>query len=418
MNADAAKWLMDYHKVFDLKSFGLTGKELVLGYDINNCETYEELSGLCKTLVVMDDLDFFNRWSKRLEVNRLCGDTNLPELVVCETVEEAIDEMKNARKGKIIGIVITDGDETFCNNFVNEWESEKMKKFDMVIGNPPYNLGKEHGVDLKIHKVLENMSEKIVFIHPGRFFLTHKPGVKPYGNLDMTKFESVRLFWGNGLFNIGLYTPVCISVWNNLKSDKYIEVIDDGYTNSVYRCKYDEVHIYGKLFPKLSLWVESLDFSRGQLGKKGSTSATTRHSFYLSTMRGTPPRGTETKVKDDFFTIVPKEEKEIEKHFVGKDYSSGKYKVTYSFSSAVERENFVNYLKTKTVRFILSLYKTANALCDGELNQIPWMDFTLSYSDKELRKLWNIDDKLWQFIDSHIPDYYYDYHFDGFYESK
>ena len=290
-----------------------------------------------------------------------------------------------------------------------------MKKFDLVVSNPPYNIGMEHGVDLKIHKVLEETAKKIVFVHPSRFMLTHKPGVKPIVDLDMKKFETVHMFWANGVFGIGLYTPICVTTWNSEKDNKEITVIDDGYTNSIYTCDYNKVHIYGKEFSKLLNWANEIDMSMGRLGKLGKTIASTDFAFYLSTMRGTPPRGAETKVKDDFFTIVPKENDKIKTHFVKQGYTSGKYKVTYSFTTKDELDNFVNYLKTKSVRFILSLSKTANALCDGELNQIPWMDFTRSYSDKDLCKMWNIDDKLWKFIDEHIPAYYPDWHFDGIY---
>ena len=62
--------------------------------------------------------------------------------------------------------------------------------------------------------------------------------------------------------------------------------------------------------------------------------------------------------------------------------------------------------------------KTNQALFRGELNQIPWMNFTKSYSDKTLRDIWHIDDGLWKFIDKSIPDIYSDYHYDGFYQNS
>lgn len=37
------------------------------------------------------------------------------------------------------------------------------------------------------------------------------------------------------------------------------------------------------------------------------------------------------------------------------------------------------------------------------------MDFKTRYCDADLRKLWNIDDGLWETINRKIPDYYQDY---------
>ena len=48
----------------------------------------------------------------------------------------------------------------------------------------------------------------------------------------------------------------------------------------------------------------------------------------------------------------------------------------------------------------------------GELNRIPWLDFTKERRDADLRVEWNIGDDLWHFIDNKIPDYYTDYKYE------
>ena len=43
-------------------------------------------------------------------------------------------------------------------------------KFDLTIGNPPYNKG----VDIEIHKSFSGISKRIVFVHPSTYLISHK----------------------------------------------------------------------------------------------------------------------------------------------------------------------------------------------------------------------------------------------------
>ena len=423
MNADAAKWLADYENDIPLDISSLGRRNLVLAYDLNNTEVYERLFRKSGTLLVMDDEDFFSRWQSKLELDAFFKKSNVPSLVVCKTIKEAISEVKKGGSNRIIGMVIVGKPYNFCQDFANEWKKNMMKKIDLVVGNPPYQLGKETRVDLKIHRILEDVLKdngKVVFVHPAGFFLSHKYNVSPKNPIDASKLESIHMFWGNGIFNIFSFTPLCVTVWNKAKKDDHVIVVDDAYTYSTYECESKKIHIYGaRDYSWICKWLNANvkyddSISRHCVdGKKVKLD----YAFETSTLRGNPANGKESKFKDDFFTIVPKEEEKLAPHLVGKG-TEVKYNNVFEFATENERTNFINYLKTKAVRFILSLSKVDKNLLYGELNQIPWLDFTQAYSDKKLRKMWNIDDKLWQFIDSHIPDYYYDYHFDGFYESK
>lgn len=425
MNADAAKWLADYDKIVDFASLGLTGKEFVLAYDINNIAMYEKLVRSSKSILIMDDADFFSRWQRKLEVHALLKKVDVPTLVVCHSIVDAIACMNNGNPNDVVCLEIDGKDDEFCREFVNEWERNNMRKFDLAVGNPPYNLGKETRVDLKIHKILEETLKdngKIVFVHPSGFFLSHKYGVSPKNPIDTKKLESIHMFWGNGMFNIGSFTPLCVTVWDNAKTNDIVTVIDDAYTYSTYECKSDKIHIYGaKDYAWICDWLNAnVDYSTSisskaiKVQKKVKTVVTLPYAFAFSTMRGTPANGSDIKFKDDFFTIVPKESDKIVPHLLAAG-AEVKYNNVFEFNTEKERTNFINYLKTKVVRFILSLSKVDKNLLFGELNQIPWLDFTKSYSDKDLCKMWNIDEKLWKFIDEHIPAYYPDWHFDGIY---
>ena len=129
---------------------------------------------------------------------------------------------------------------------------QNYMKFDLTIGNPPYN----GGLDLRIHKVMETFaspSGKIVFVHPAMFLLSHKFNVKKRAgyDLDTSKFENVHLFDGNNIFNVGLAGAVAVTTWNNEKNGKTVKVNDEAYTKTSYVCDHDEVHIYGKRYKEI-----------------------------------------------------------------------------------------------------------------------------------------------------------------------
>ena len=287
-------------------------------------------------------------------------------------------------------------------------------KFDLTIGNPPYT-GK---VDIDIHKAFSGISRRIVFVHPSTFLISHKRNSfkKQMKRIDMTKMESAHLFWGNALFNIQMYMPVVVSTWNADKKTTEIKVVDDAYNHCTYVTDYDKVHHYGKDYPRFLDWVNRnvMPFveRNGSVGGHGAHKVSEQFGFKMSTMRGHPPlEDGDTALKPDFYTILPQSEKVVKDNYCSLGDSDPNYKRMFSFKSELERENFLWYLKTKAVRFNLSIFKYSNALMRGEMTQIPWMDFTNKYSDIDLRKLWGIDDELWEFIDRKIPNYYCDYTF-------
>lgn len=297
-------------------------------------------------------------------------------------------------------------------HYVSEDDMKKIH-FDIIIGNPAYN----NGLDLKIHKVLENCADKVVFVHPSGFAISHKDGVSKVEckDVDMSKFESLHLFWGNELFNIGLFVPVCVSIWKKDKVGNTVKVIDDAFTKTTYECDCNMVHLHGKMFPIIMDWFENNVKSDDVMIGHGKNEVTTKYGFSMSSVRGTPPRNGEGKVLDDFFTAIPDKKKNLLAECVGFGTKNDSNENLFSFNSEDERKNFINYWKTKCVRFLLSLFKTNQNLFRGELNQIPWMDFSKEWSDETLRKEWNVDDKLWDYINKFIPDFYSDYHYDGIY---
>ena len=163
-----------------------------------------------------------------------------------------------------------------------------MRKFDLTVGNPPYTKG----MDIDIHKSFSKISKRIVFVHPSTFLISHKRSSfqKQMKRIDVSKFETAHLLWGNAMFNIQLYVPVVVSTWNVEKTDETIHVIDDAYDHCEYDVDYDKVHHYCKDYPKFLDWVNKnvmpLVEKNGSVGGHGAYKVTEQFGFKMSTMRG------------------------------------------------------------------------------------------------------------------------------------
>jgi len=292
-------------------------------------------------------------------------------------------------------------------------KSMGQRKFDVVFSNPPYD-GNLH---LKILKELFNCSENIIFVHPASYILDNKFKKKLYNEVRNTNYlESINLFWGNKMFNIKLFMPLCISVWNMNKKDNICKVSDNAITKSEYITEINNISVHGKFFKDIFNNIKSyINKHKGSIQDNVTNeNKLTDYSVRFSLIQGTSH--IVDKYSDDFFNLTGKHVKknycdhtfrlsESEKSHTG----NGKNFPLWTFNNEIERENFIQYCKSKIVRFCLSLYKINANIYAGELELIPWLDFTKFWDDAKLCKEFNISEELWQYIDKFIPDYYDDY---------
>ena len=110
-------------------------------------------------------------------------------------------------------------------------------------------------------------------------------------------------------------------------------------------------------------------------------------------------------IKDDFYGVVSNNQNEIETKNKSQDvcFSRGSY---LYFNSEIERTNFINYMKTDFARFCLSIYKIRKDFDAGEMELIPWLDFTEEWDDDKLFKKFNVSKELQGYIREFLPDYY------------
>jgi site-specific DNA-methyltransferase (adenine-specific) len=111
-------------------------------------------------------------------------------------------------------------------------------------------------------------------------------------------------------------------------------------------------------------------------------------------------------VLDDFYTMVMKnsdDNKGIRQPNLNKP---GNPTPTFEFNTEAERDNFINYLKTDFARFCLSLLKNNGHLSSGEMELIPWLDFTEEWDDDKLFKKFNVSQDLQDYIRDFLPDFH------------
>ena len=279
------------------------------------------------------------------------------------------------------------------------------KHFDIVFSNPPYNKN----IDLHILQTAFEYTDKAVFIHPAGYLLDKKFKTKIYNDVRNTNYlEKAVFIWGNEMFNIGLFMPLTMSVWNMNKTSDECIVNDMAISHTNYTCKINDISIHPAW---ITAWKNSLNITKTLESEVTPHGQLSDYSVRFGLIQGTSKIS--NNYTDDFF------------NFTGKNVEKNKCDHTFEFSKASRehgciqahwafeneniRENFLEYCKTKVVRFLLSFVKNGPHLGRGELAAIPWMDFSQEWNDKKLCEEFGIDEELWQYIDKFIPDFYKDY---------
>lgn len=76
------------------------------------------------------------------------------------------------------------------------------------------------------------------------------------------------------------------------------------------------------------------------------------------------------------------------------------YLVAGIFDSKAEAENFAEYLKSRFARFMIALVKNTQNLTKGGFRFLPVLDYTRKWNDQSLYKYFGIDEGEQKFIDS------------------
>lgn len=274
--------------------------------------------------------------------------------------------------------------------------------FDYGIGNPPFN----QMIDMKFVKLSYELCDVTCIVHPSTWLLDEKGKQKAFNdtkNLIKDHLESIELFNGNKIFNIALFVPCVITYINKNKSSVGIKCLDKindvqlVYDNIYQINKYSDKFIYISLKDKIkNIKIDNL------WNKYKNDNKLKYYMISFTGIRGNVNLKTDdTMVQKDFYTIVSVERKpQVSTEDVGDSF------LKFYFKSELECNNFLNYLKTNFVRFLLSIYKNNQNLHRGELSIIPWLDFTQEWTDEKLYSEFNLTEEEIKFIEKNIPKYY------------
>jgi site-specific DNA-methyltransferase (adenine-specific) len=80
--------------------------------------------------------------------------------------------------------------------------------------------------------------------------------------------------------------------------------------------------------------------------------------------------------------------------------------LVWEFDTEQECDNYINYLRTDFARFLLSVLKNTQNNHYGEMDLIPWLDFTEEWDDDKLFKKFNVSQELQDYIKDFLPDFH------------
>jgi len=252
-------------------------------------------------------------------------------------------------------------------------------KFDLIIGNPPYN----RGLDLKILKEIYELGEKICLVHPttwlydnkniNKLFISTKELVKD----NFILYEKVEN--ANKLFGIALFTDVFITFIDKNQGgigDRIYDIDIHG-DSDIYRSLKDRILKYCK---KTNL-LDNVSYSNNKDWEVG-----------FSGIRGNP---------GSLYSFIQKNNES--EHINTKT----KYLLKFGFDNESEAINFKDYLKTKIARFCLSIYKINQHLDRGELASVPYIPtYTRPWTDEDVAKELGLTEEELAWAINWIEDFY------------
>ena len=298
------------------------------------------------------------------------------------------------------------------------------KKFDVILMNPPFNhfLG-----DSFLNKVLD-IANIIISIQPESYLFKGKNGnikIKEKLSKGYTEIENID---ANLFFDACFQSKIGIILHDYNKKDKII--IDKKIIKTL-----DNIKIFfdDNLIIEFNNIISSLIKENNAFNKWKGTPGSYYPDRFIKiededqnawVVQCAHLRGhVDPKLKDgkaeDFYTMIPRNEKLINDQFIGqyKDLiklrdNKGKLKLQYyfKFNSKEEAYNFINYIKTDFARTCLYLEKKD---MNVYWRSIPWFDFSDDHFSKSPREIddwlfkkYNISDEIRKYIEEILPDYY------------
>ena len=342
----------------------------------------------------------------------------------------------------------TDDLETYAYQFIHTDEPEKLfnMKFDVIIGNPPYQLSDGgHGRSAKpiYHKFIDQAKKMnprfMSMIIPARWYAGGK-GLDEFRE-SMLNDDRIRKLVDNekssNVFpGVDIAGGICYFLWD--RDNRGICEITNQYDNDIFKTQraLNEFNVLIRHGIGVSIIkkISKIESPKYFLNKVVSP----RKPFdlptnYLPYKKGIPCHFTQKiglkyakpldykdklKIKDKWKLLIPRSpiagqtdfSKPVGFYYDGNvkiakpgEICTESWLVACSFSTRDEVVSFKSYLFTKIVRFLLLQTVVSQDIPREKFVFIPYLEkYNTIFTDDLLRERWKITDDEWSFIDSKI----------------
>lgn len=329
-------------------------------------------------------------------------------------------------------------------NFETIQEGSTSMKFDYVIGNPPYQIS-DGGASVSATPIYNRFIEAIKTTHPGAICLII-PAKWYSGGKGLDKFRgemlgdrhiSTLVDYSNSLDvfpNVDVAGGVCYFVWKEAYNGKckYTNY-RNGKATTAYRdlnefqtfIRYPVAsEIVKKVKEDGELTLDKVVSSRKPFGLATTAKPMKTGDITLRYNGGRGPyKSTEirvgTEMIDQWKIIISR----LTAEHAGQPAKDGKYRVlstmellkpgeicseTYlvagAFDSKEEATNYMDYLKTQFVRFLILQIAMTQQLSKASFAFVPCQDFTRKWTDKQLFERYDLSSKEVNYIQGMIKE--------------
>lgn len=331
-----------------------------------------------------------------------------------------------------------------AQNFETIQEGSTSMKFDYVIGNPPYQIS-DGGASVSATPIYNRFIEAIKTTHPGAICLII-PAKWYSGGKGLDKFRekmlgdrhiSTLVDYSNSLDvfpNVDVAGGVCYFVWKEAYNGKckYTNY-RNGKATTAYRdlnefqtfIRYPVAsEIVKKVKEDGELTLDKVVSSRKPFGLATTAKPMKTGDITLRYNGGRGPyKSTEirvgTEMIDQWKIIISR----LTAEHAGQPAKDGKYRVlstmellkpgeicseTYlvagAFDSKEEATNYMDYLKTQFVRFLILQIAMTQQLSKASFAFVPCQDFTRKWTDKQLFERYDLSSKEVNYIQGMIKE--------------
>ena len=335
----------------------------------------------------------------------------------------AVDPFDTYKLNIYTGSFLEDG---FNYHMKNVW---KVDKFDIVMGNPPYqrNDGGGNGsaatpiYNIFIEKIIP-ITKYLIFIIPSRWMAGGR-GLNTFRKMmiNSKKIESLKDIKQNVFKNTEISGGVCYFLWNK-NHNGFCKWNDDDNLKDLSNFDVvirDEISIdiLNKVLKKSSIFFNEKVLPQKPFNMRSNFNKWV-DSDGVATVTRNGIKYADSKYVVDKFNILDRYKVLISKAD-GAAYNCGRiiskyiiakpgeavletYLVCGSYETYSEAENVGEYLLTKFARFMLSLRLISQNNSADKFKWIPYLDFEKKYSDEFLFEYFNISEYEKDFIYKNI----------------